>query len=101
MVQWVSIDLTPSVLITTISPGLMSRTNSAPKVSSAQLSDETIHPPPSVLPRQRGRKPLGSRKAISFVAVITTQEYAPLSVGIIFSIASSVLLLVRRAETIE
>ena len=63
------IECTPWSLITTISPGSMSRTNSAPTISSAQVSEASTQPPvgPTLVTRPRisGRTPSGSRTPIS------------------------------------
>ena len=64
--------------------------------SSAQDSLLTAQAPSSVRPRQSGRKPFGSRKAIILVAVMTMHEYAPEIDSIVFSMASSVLAECRR-----
>jgi len=53
------------------SPGSISLTNSAPIVSSAQVSDVTIYAL-SLFPMQRGLKPNGSLAAISFLGLSTT-----------------------------
>ena len=66
----------PSSSTTTISPGSMSRTNAAPMASSAQLSDANTTFSP-ILPMHSGRKPNGSRAAISLRGDMTTIEYAP------------------------
>ena len=57
---------------TTISPGWTSRTNVAPTVSSAQLSDAMTQAPSS-LPMQSGRTPSGSRTPISLSFVAATR----------------------------
>ncbi len=59
--------------IATTSPGSTSLTNSAPIVSSAQVSDASIYAL-SLLPIQRGLKPNGSLAPISFLGLITTSE---------------------------
>ncbi len=66
----------PSSSITTISPGSTSRRNSAPMMSSAQVSDDRTQPSPS-RPITSGRTPSGSRTPISFERVIATTENAP------------------------
>ena len=53
-----------SSLTTTTSPASISRTNVAPMASSAQLSDANTTSSP-ILPMHSGRKPCGSRQAIS------------------------------------
>ena len=58
---------------TTISPGSTSRTKEAPRVSRAQVSELKSQLSPS-LPMQRGRKPLGSRAAMSFWGDMITRE---------------------------
>ena len=70
------------------SPGLTSRTSSAPMMSNAQLSDATHQWSPS-LPRASGRTPWGSRNATTARFVITTVEYAPSSRGITAATAFS------------
>ena len=59
------------------SPGSTSLTNSAPIVSSAQVSDVTIYAL-SLFPMQRGLKPNGSLAAISFLGLSTTSASAHL-----------------------
>ena len=54
--------------ITTTSPFSMSRTNFAPMMSSAQVSDARIRQPSSS-PSTSGRMPSGSRAPISFLLV--------------------------------
>jgi len=51
----------------------MSRTSSAPMMSSAQVSDVRIHASPS-RPSTSGRTPNGSRTPISFFWVRATRE---------------------------
>lgn len=69
----------PSPPMTTISPGWISRTKVNPALSSPQDSDATAHPW-AFFPRQRGRKPVPSRKAISLPRLErTTREKAPFS----------------------
>ena len=64
--QWSRMDFTPLGSTTTISPGSTSRTNSAPQASRAQVSLANTYPLPS-LPIHKGRNPLGSLAAISFL----------------------------------
>ena len=71
---------TPCSSITTISPGWTSRTNVARTVSSAQVSDATTCagcPASGMKPMHSGRKPKGSRSAMSWLAVMMPHEYAP------------------------
>ena len=56
-------DVTPSPSISTASPRSTSRTKSAPTRSSAHVSDAATQSSP-IRPRQSGRIPRGSRKAI-------------------------------------
>ena len=65
-----------SGVITTISPGSISRTNSAPMMSSAQVSELSAQPSPT-RPSTSGRTPSGSRTPISLVRVMATTENAP------------------------
>src|SRR5229473_2239933 len=69
-------ECTPSSSMTSISPGSTSRTYSARTRSSAQVSEATIVAS-LTLPSTIGRKPCGSRTAISACSVSTTSEYAP------------------------
>ena len=63
--------------ITTISPGSISRTKSAPMMSSAQVSDDSTQPSSPSRPSTSGRTPRGSRTPISLVRVMaTTRERA-------------------------
>ena len=62
---------TPSSSNTTISPCSMSRTNLAPMMSSAQVSEARIGLPSSS-PSTSGRMPSGSRTPISFLLVSAT-----------------------------
>ncbi len=63
----------PAASITTTSPGCTSRTNSAPTMSSAQVSDARIQPSP-VRPSTSGRTPRGSRAPISAPLCSATSE---------------------------
>mmetsp|Transcript_53233 Transcript_53233/g.124596 ORF Transcript_53233/g.124596 Transcript_53233/m.124596 type:complete len:238 (+) Transcript_53233:829-1542(+) len=69
--------------MTIISPGSTSRTYCALHRSSAHVSEATTYPSvplgprPTSLPRQRGRKPLGSRTATRCESVKITTEKAP------------------------
>ena len=60
----------------TISPGSTSRTNSAPMMSRAQVSDDSTQASP-VRPSISGRTPSGSRTPISLERVMATIEKAP------------------------
>ena len=60
----------------TISPGSMSRTRSASISSKAQVSEATTQPS-RTRPSDSGRKPIGSRTAISSLGVSTAREKAP------------------------
>ncbi len=65
--------------MSTISPGSMSRTNSAPMSSNAQVSDDTTQvgaPPPAAgtFPSTSGRKPMGSRTAMTMSSERKTSE---------------------------
>ena len=62
---------TPSASMTTTSPFSMSRTNLAPMMSSAQVSEHRIGQPLSS-PSTSGRMPSGSRAPISFLLVSAT-----------------------------
>src|SRR6266568_850596 len=65
----------------TASPGSISRTNSAPTVSSAQVSEVMMAPPSGKRPRQRGRIPRGSRTPTSASLVRNRRQYAPCNRG--------------------
>ena len=67
---------TPSAVQITISPGSMSRTYSAPMMSSAQVSDDSTQPSPT-RPSISGRTPSASRTPISLERVSATMEKAP------------------------
>ena len=56
--------------------GSTSRTDSAPSRSNAHVSEATTQSSPS-RPSESGRKPCGSRKAISVPSAIAVTEYAP------------------------
>jgi hypothetical protein len=64
-------------VITTISPGSISRTNSAPMMSSAQVSELSAQVLSPSRPRTSGRTPSGSRTPMSLVRVMATTENAP------------------------
>ena len=66
----------PSSVMTTISPGLMSRTKRAPMMSRAQVSEARIVAP-SRSPRMSGRTPSGSRQPIIFLVDRQTSDQAP------------------------
>ena len=83
------LDSTLPSLTMTISPGSTSRRYFAPIASSAQVSEAKAKPPFGNTPMQSGRKPCSSRAAMSFLGLITTIEYAPLSLSIALEIASS------------
>ena len=68
---------TPSAVAITISPGSTSRTNSAPMMSRAQVSEESTQPLAGAGPSISGRTPSGSRTPISLERVIATIEKAP------------------------
>ena len=70
------IDLSPSWIMMTTSPGSTSRINLAWIRSKAQVSLESTHAP-STLPRHSGRNPCGSRTPTSSFSVMITSEYAP------------------------
>ena len=70
--QWVRMLRMPLSSNTTISPGSTSRTNSPPAARIAQLSLAITSLPPN-LPRHKGRKPWGSRAAISLRGLMTTR----------------------------
>ena len=59
---------------TTISPGRMSRSNRAPMASRAQDSEANTTPPSRSRPMHSGRKPWGSRTAMSLVGEEITRE---------------------------
>ena len=61
----------------TISPGLISLTNSAPIASNAQLSEAKTQPFGS-FPKLRGRIPLGSRAPTKVFSVMIVKAYPPL-----------------------
>ena len=63
--------LTPLASMTITSPFSMSRTNLAPMMSSAQVSEQRIGQPSSS-PSTSGRMPSGSRAPISFLLVSAT-----------------------------
>jgi len=63
--------------ITTISPGAISRMNSAPMMSSPQVSDDRTQASSPTRPRTSGRTPSASRTPISLVRVIATMLNAP------------------------
>ena len=75
---------------TTISPGSRLRSNSAPTLSSAQVSEANTIASPR-LPIQSGRKPHGSRAAMSLRGLITISENAPFKCGTALSTAASML----------
>ena len=87
---------TPFSVTTTISPGSISRMNSAPMISSAQVSDASAQPSP-ILPKTRGRTPNGSRQPISFVRVIATIENAPSTLRRASSMRSGIVRPMERA----
>ena len=64
----------------TISPGSMSRTNEAPTMSKAQVSEATTQPP-SRRPNDSGRTPCGSRAAYNVWPSVTMKQKAPLTRG--------------------
>ena len=70
---------TPSLSTTTISPGSISRIRTQRQwLSSAQLSRGKHHGAiRAICPMHRGRKPCGSRTAISLLGDRMTSEYAP------------------------
>ena len=72
--QWRVSDLTPDLSATTISPGRMSRSNRAPMASRAQDSEANTTPPSFRRPMHSGRKPWGSRTAMSLVGEEITRE---------------------------
>ena len=61
---------------TTISPGSSSRSSSPPTLAMAQDSEANRTASP-FRPMHRGRKPQGSRQAISFRGDMTSREKAP------------------------
>ena len=61
----------------TISPGATSDISVQPNVLSAQVSEATAYPPSGNLPTDIGRKPHGSRTAITRSSTKITSEYAP------------------------
>ena len=69
----------PWLSMTTSSPGLTSRTKSAPIKSSAQDSDARTHPPVGNRPMTSGRNPWGSRPAIIRSGVSISRDQAPLT----------------------
>ena len=79
---------TPSGSATISSPGCTSRTNSAPMLSSAQLSEAktTLSP---IRPMHSGRMPLGSRSAMSLRGLMMRSEKDPSSRGTTRATASS------------
>ena len=95
--QWVRMERQPFSSNTTISPGSTSRTNSPPAAVMAQLSLAMMSFSPS-LPMHSGRKPCGSRAAMSLRGLITTSEYAPFSLSIVCSTACSMLSEERRSR---
>ena len=58
----------------TSSPGSTSRTNQAPTMSSAAVSEAITQPPPGSWPMQRGRKPCGSRAPNTVCSSMTISE---------------------------
>ena len=74
--QWLRSLTRPLSEMVTISPGSTSRRNLAPMASRAQLSLATTQPP-SISPMHSGRKPMGSRTAMSLLGDMMTSEYAP------------------------
>ena len=70
----------PSSLIARNSPGSTSRTNAAPTISSAAVSDATTQPRSS-FPITSGRTPWRSRAAYKVCSSIKTSEKAPSSFG--------------------
>ncbi len=69
------LSMPPEVAIT-ISPGSTSRTNSAPMMSRAQVSEASTQPSPT-FPSISGRTPSGSRTPMSLERVMATIEKAP------------------------
>ena len=67
---------TPPEVAITISPGSTSRTNSAPMMSRAQVSEASTQPSPT-FPSISGRTPSGSRTPMSLERVMATIEKAP------------------------
>ena len=68
---------TPWPSMTTISPGAISRTNSAPLTSSAHVSEASTQLPSGERPRQSGRNPCGSRTPMSLFSVMIVRQNAP------------------------
>ena len=73
-------DRIPSSLIAKNSPGSTSRTNAAPTISSAAVSEATTQPRSS-LPITRGRTPWRSRAAYKVFSSMNTSEKAPSNFG--------------------
>ena len=97
-------ECTPSSSITTISPGSISRTSSAPIASKAQLSEVRIYPS-SIFPSESGLIPWGSLAPISLFCDIITSAKEPLTADMA-SITALVrpffaLLAIRHAITSE
>ena len=70
----------PSSSMAMSSPGSISRTNEAPTMSSAAVSQATTQPR-SRRPRTRGRMPCGSRAAYRVCSSMKTKQKAPRSRG--------------------
>src|SRR5690606_19872070 len=66
----------PSFVMIKNSPGSTERTNSAPTISKAQVSDAVTQASPS-LPRDKGRSPFGSKAIYIASSVKITQAKAP------------------------
>src|SRR4249919_2878565 len=73
-------DRTPSASMASSSPGSMSRTNDAPTMSSAAVSDATTQPRSS-RPSDSGRTPYGSRAAYSVFSSMKVRQNAPRTFG--------------------
>src|SRR5271165_4693250 len=82
------VDRTPSASMARSSPGSMSRTNEAPTMSSAAVSDATTQPRSS-RPRDNGRTPYGSRAAYNVFSSMNVRQNAPRTVGSSSSAACS------------
>ncbi len=87
---------TPAAVAITISPGSTSRTNSAPMMSSAHVSEASTQPSPT-RPSISGRTPSGSRTPISLERVMATTEKAPSTRRSASFIRSGIVFWIERA----
>src|SRR5699024_7619098 len=72
------VDSIPSSLIVNISPGITSRSNVAPIILKAHVSDATTYASPK-RPNDRGRIPRGSSATYILPSVKIIKAYAPIN----------------------